>query len=123
MINEFTKQRNIPIGKIDILKSFTFFEVDSEYKDNILSSFQGTEWNGERVSVEVSKPPGGGSRNNDDRSSRGDDKRSFKKSSSTDRDKNFKSRSEKPKRKSKSSSSADKNSFKSRFSESKRKRR
>ena len=123
MINEFTKQRNIPIGKIDILKSFTFFEVDSEYKDNILSSFQGTEWNGERVSVEVSKPPGGGSRNNDDRSSRGDDKRSFKKSSSTDRDKNFKSRSEKPKRKSKSSSSADKNSFKSRFNESKRKRR
>lgn len=123
MINEFTKQRNIPIGKIDILKSFTFFEVDSEYKDNILSSFQGTEWNGERVSVEVSKPPGGGSRNNDDRSSRGDDKRSFKKSSSTDRDKNFKSRSEKPKSKSKSSSSADKNSFKSRFSESKRKRR
>ena len=123
MINEFTKQRNIPIGKIDILKSFTFFEVDSEYKDNILSSFQGTEWNGERVSVEVSKPPGGGSRNNDDRSSRVDDKRSFKKSSSTDRDKNFKSRSEKPKSKSKSSSSADKNSFKSRFSESKRKRR
>ena len=123
MINEFTKQRNIPIGKIDILKSFTFFEVDSEYKDNILSSFQGTEWNGERVSVEVSKPPGGGSRNNDDRSSRGDNKRNFKKSSSTDRDKNFKSRSEKPRSKSKSSSSADKNSFKSRFSESKRKRR
>jgi len=118
MINEFTKKRNIPIGKIDILKSFTFFEVDSEYKENILNSFQGTEWNGERVSVEISKPP-----NSDDRRSKDDDKRSFNKSSSKSRDKNFKSKSEKPKSRAKSSSSGDKNSFKSRFSESKRKRR
>ena len=58
MINEFTKQRNIPVGKIDIFKNFSFFEVDSQFEGSILSSFKGTEWNGERVSVEISKAPG-----------------------------------------------------------------
>jgi ATP-dependent RNA helicase DeaD len=33
MINEFTKKRNIPVGKIDIFKNFSFFEVDSEFEE------------------------------------------------------------------------------------------
>ena len=36
MINEFTKQRNIPVGKIDIFKNFSFFEVDSQFEGSIL---------------------------------------------------------------------------------------
>ena len=114
-------KENGKIHTLDINEEYTsvakkYFDK-SEYKENILNSFQGTEWNGERVSVEISKPPSGNSRNSND------DKRSFKKSSSKSRDNNFKSKSEKPKSRAKSSSSGDKNSFKSRFSESKRKRR
>ena len=67
MINEFTKKRNIPVGKIDIFKNFSFFEIDSDFENIILSSFKGTEWNGERVSVEKSKAPGSASKKDDRR--------------------------------------------------------
>ena len=67
MINEFTKKRNIPVGKIDIFKNFSFFEIDSDFENIILSSFRGTEWNGEKVSVEKSKAPGSASKKDDRR--------------------------------------------------------
>ena len=35
MINEFTKKRNIPVGKIDIFKNFSFFEIDSEFENTL----------------------------------------------------------------------------------------
>jgi len=57
MINEFTKNRNIVIGKIDIFKNFSFFEVESDYEDLILKSFKRKDWNGEKLSVEKSKAP------------------------------------------------------------------
>ena len=116
MINEFTKQRNIPVGKIDIFKNFSFFEVDSQFEGSILSSFKDTEWNGERVSVEISKAPGG---------SKDENKKTEPKS------RNFRERKETKggrgtsKESSTSSSLAKKGSFKSRFSDNKtsRKRR
>ena len=70
MINEFTKKRNIPVGKIDIFKNFSFFEIDSDFENIILSSFKGTEWNGERVSVEKSKAPGSASKKDDRRTTK-----------------------------------------------------
>jgi len=116
MINEFTKQRNIPVGKIDIFKNFSFFEVDSQFEGSILSSFKGTEWNGERVSVEISKAPGGSK----DESTRSEPKnRNFRERKET------KGRRGAIKETSTSSSSVKKGSFKSRFSDNKtsRKRR
>tara|TARA_B100000902_G_scaffold33841_1_gene40644 strand:+ start:3430 stop:5178 length:1749 start_codon:yes stop_codon:yes gene_type:complete len=57
LINEYTRQRNIAIGKIDILRKFSFFEVDSNYEKNILSDLGDKSWNGHKISVELSKPP------------------------------------------------------------------
>ena len=57
MINEFTKKRNIIIGKIDIFKNFAFFEIEDNYTDLILKSFKRKEWNGEKLLVEKSKAP------------------------------------------------------------------
>ena len=57
LINEYTRQRNIPIGKIDILRKFSFFEVDSNHEQDVLAGLANANWNGNRVSVEVSKPP------------------------------------------------------------------
>ena len=57
LINEKTKNRNIPIGKIDIMRNFSFFEVSSEFKENILSAFKKSNWNGNNVVVEESKDP------------------------------------------------------------------
>ena len=116
MINEFTKQRNIPVGKIDIFKNFSFFEVDSQFEGSILSSFKGTEWNGERVSVEISKAPGG---------SKDENKKPEPKSRNFRERKETKGRRGASKESSTSSTSAKKGSFKSRFSDNKtsRKRR
>ena len=106
MINEFTKKRNISVGKIDIFKNFSFFEVDSEFENLILKSFKHKEWNGENLSVEKSKAPGSERReNNRYKSIRTGPKKSRNKTTSkkgTARSRNTKN----------------KGSFKSRFSES-----
>ena len=57
LINEYTKERDIPIGKIDILRKFSFFEIDSQYEDIILVKLANAKWNNYKVSVELSKPP------------------------------------------------------------------
>ena len=112
MINEFTKKRNIPVGKIDIFKNFSFFEVDSEFEGNILSSFKGTEWNGERVSVEKSKAPSASSRSDRKSSSERSNYRKKKKTKSTS--------ASSSRRRTRSSSTKSDDSFKSRFSTKKR---
>tara|TARA_B100002003_G_scaffold215138_1_gene213792 strand:- start:613 stop:2433 length:1821 start_codon:yes stop_codon:yes gene_type:complete len=61
LINEYTRQRNIPIGKIDILRKFSFFEVDSNHEQDVLAGLANANWNGNKVSVELSKPPSFGS--------------------------------------------------------------
>ena len=57
LINEYTRKRNIPIGKIDILRKFSFFEVDSNYEKDVLKGLANAQWNGHAVAVELSKPP------------------------------------------------------------------
>ena len=37
LINEYTKDRNIPIGKIDIMRKFSFFEVPYDFKTKVLN--------------------------------------------------------------------------------------
>jgi ATP-dependent RNA helicase DeaD len=56
LINEQTRKRNIEIGKIDILKSFSFFEVDSRHEKDIMKSFANAEYNNNPLQVELSKP-------------------------------------------------------------------
>ncbi len=56
LINEQTRKRNIEIGKIDILKSFSFFEVDSRHEKDIIKSFVNAEFNNNPLQVELSKP-------------------------------------------------------------------
>jgi ATP-dependent RNA helicase DeaD len=43
------------IGKIDILPSFSFFEADNEHADNILSKVNGADYEGNKVSIEITK--------------------------------------------------------------------
>ena len=86
LINEYTRQRNIPIGKIDILRKFSFFEVDSNHEKDVLAGLANANWNGNKVSVELSKPPSSGG--DFRKSSKGNGKKRFvpkRKSSSNKR--------------------------------------
>lgn len=49
------------VGRIDIMTSFSFFEADNEYADNILKKVQGAQYEGNEVSIEITKnkAPGG----------------------------------------------------------------
>ena len=57
LINEFTKKRNIPVGKIDIMRNFSFFEVPSEFQNNILKGLNKRNWDGNSINVEISQAP------------------------------------------------------------------
>ena len=57
LINEYTKDRNIPIGKIDIMKRFSFFEVPSNYERKILNGFKKSFWHDIALNVEISEIP------------------------------------------------------------------
>ncbi len=58
------------VGRIDIMTSYSFFEADNEYSDNILKKVNGAEYEGNAVSIEITKdkPSGGGNRGGGERS-------------------------------------------------------
>lgn len=61
LINETLQKRDVEIGKIEIMKKFSFFEIDGEYTDRIIKGFENAEYAGERVTVELAqkkKEPG-----------------------------------------------------------------
>ena len=57
MINEFTKNNDIPIGKIDIMKKFSFFEIPEKHEGLILKNLNDKKWKGNKISVEKSRKP------------------------------------------------------------------
>ena len=68
LINENLKKRDVEIGQIEILKSFSFFEIDKNYADGLLETLNGAEFNNRRVIIELTAKKKGGGRS---RSSRG----------------------------------------------------
>ena len=55
LVNSNTTGRKIPIGKIDLLKSFSFFEVEEVYVDDLMTALNRANFLGKRVSVEIAK--------------------------------------------------------------------
>ncbi len=54
MVNDFTGIRDIEIGEIDIKKTFSFFEVDSDYKDQMLEAFNSETFKDRKINLEIS---------------------------------------------------------------------
>jgi ATP-dependent RNA helicase DeaD len=64
LVNDVMQTKEIKIGKIEILKTFSFFEVESSYLDMILAAFKDIRYGDRAVAVEQSSPrkdDGGGS--------------------------------------------------------------
>ncbi len=57
LINENTRNRNITVGKIDIMRKFSFFEIDSNFEQEILKGFSKSYFQGVKLNVELSKAP------------------------------------------------------------------
>ena len=55
LINDKIQKRNIFIGKIDIMKSFSFFEIEAEQKNEIIRKINNIKWRGAQLKVEIAK--------------------------------------------------------------------
>jgi ATP-dependent RNA helicase DeaD len=79
LINEQQIAKNIEIGQIEILDTFSFFELDKNYKDQTITAFQegDVSFEGRGVNVEITEKKrsgrggGGGRRDRGDRGDRG----------------------------------------------------
>ena len=67
MTNDFTEKKNIEIGKIEIYKSFTFFEVEEKHSDLVIRSFQKAKLKGKNVIIEKAGPKNDSKRNDKDK--------------------------------------------------------
>lgn len=72
LVNESTRDNNIPIGRIDVMKSFSFFEVDKQFTDKVIDGLNSASFEGMDVSVELAKEKSSGERSSDRGRSRRD---------------------------------------------------
>ena len=56
LVNDKIKSRNVFIGKIDIMKKFSFFELDIQFKDQLIAKLNHTKWRGVKLKIEEAKP-------------------------------------------------------------------
>jgi ATP-dependent RNA helicase DeaD len=55
LVNTNTRGRKIPIGKIDLLKTFSFFEVEAGHADNLIGALNNAKFLNRRVAVEIAQ--------------------------------------------------------------------
>ena len=56
LICDFTEIKKDKIGKIDLLGAYSFFEVDKDVTDQVMSGFEGVELRGRKVRLELTGP-------------------------------------------------------------------
>lgn len=82
LINSRTKGKKIPIGKIDLLKSFSFFEVEESHADYLINALNGAKYDERKVILEIAQEKEGGVRGRQTRGGRDSgrpEKRNWKK--------------------------------------------
>ncbi|HVN58840.1 MAG TPA: DEAD/DEAH box helicase [Bacteroidales bacterium] len=62
LINTNTRGPKIPIGKIDLLKGFSFFEVEEKYATGLIADLNKAKYRKKRIAVEIAKEKSGGSK-------------------------------------------------------------
>jgi ATP-dependent RNA helicase DeaD len=55
MVNQYLPEKNVEIGDIEVMKSFSFFEIDRRYEKQILKAFQNATFKGKRLGVDIAK--------------------------------------------------------------------
>ena len=56
LLNDNLKDRDVSVGKIDIMRNFSFFEVDSSYEKKVINSLKDSKYNNEKLIVDLSQP-------------------------------------------------------------------
>lgn len=93
LLNSNTRGR-IELGRIDLMKNFSFFEVEEKEAQNVVKALNRANWNGRKVSVEVAGEEAGEGRRGSGSAERKGGKRPFGSSSEKRGDSSRNSRSE-----------------------------
>ena len=80
LLNSNTRGR-IELGRIDLMKNFSFFEVEEKEAQNVVKALNRANWNGRKVSVEVAGEEAGEGRRGSGSAERRGGKRPFGSSS------------------------------------------
>ncbi len=55
LVNQHLPKPGVEIGDIEVLKSFSFFEVDKRYEKDVLKAFKNANYKGQRIGVDIAK--------------------------------------------------------------------
>ncbi len=55
LVNQQLPKKSVEIGDIEVLKSFSFFEVDSNYEKDVLKAFKEARYKGQKISIDIAK--------------------------------------------------------------------
>lgn len=55
LINQHLPDKSVEIGDIEVMKNFSFFEVDQRYEKQLLKKFQNANFKGKRMSVDIAR--------------------------------------------------------------------
>ena len=56
--NRIVNNRDVIIGQIDIMRNFSFFEVDTDHEKEVVDAMNGANFDGREISVEVASSTG-----------------------------------------------------------------
>ena len=56
LINEFSTQKGVEIGKIDMMKKFSFFEIENQHAEKVFNAFKNKKFSGRDIVIDVAQP-------------------------------------------------------------------
>lgn len=55
LINQKLPTQSVEIGNIEVLKSFSFFEIDKRYEKEAIKAFKNANYKGQRINIDIAK--------------------------------------------------------------------
>lgn len=55
LVNQHLPEKSVEIGDIEVMKNFSFFEVDQRYEKQILQKFQTATFKGKKMGIDIAK--------------------------------------------------------------------
>ncbi len=98
LINEQLSKRDVEIGKIEVMNTFSFFELDTAYVDKLMDKAQGSDHNGKKLNLSIAKSTGPNYRASSGPRTKDKLKSKFKRSKPSSDSKNKGARNKRPRR-------------------------
>lgn len=55
MINQYLPDKSVEIGNIEVMKNFSFFEIDQRYEKQALKAFSNATFKGQRIGIDIAR--------------------------------------------------------------------